>query len=258
MLLLLFVMAPVGGTQASAPSGDAVTSAKLPKCKLGKVNKKKCRCPQGYKRRKVKKGFKCVKVKPPEEEKPDDGGDVVPPPDDTEGTDQGGTDEGGSIPTDETGGTDGAQPVRDDAALRDALLGAAMRKSYSGGGYGFYTFNFLPDVQGENNGMTVYSLRYCDFYYAPGFGNSRSYYNGLWAVEEGFRRPDQPQYPGLVTGKIFLYREGMPQDQAVQAAIGVWNGEAALNVGSGSTYFEGGDFSFMPGRASTDCSQWET
>lgn len=244
MLLLLFVMAPVGGTQASSPSGDAVTSAKLPKCKLGKVNKKKCRCPQGYKRRKVKKGFKCVKVKPPEEQEGDD--PFVPPVDDGGETDQGGTDEPQQPDPP-------AQPdkVRDDQALLSALSGNAAVKYYSGGGYGSYAYNFLTETAGTEEGITAYQMRYCTFYYATGFGNSRDNYNGLWAVKEGYTHPGQP---GVVTGVLYLVADG----KYVETPVQISGSTLTLPDLSQFKPFEGGEYNVRQGQATTDCSVYET
>lgn len=250
MLLLLFAMAPVTGSQASSPSGDAVASAKLPKCKLGKVNKRKCRCPQGYKRRKVKGGFRCKKVTPPTPQ-PGPGPEPVPDPEpNDDGTDNGGTDDGGS------GGDDGVAPpaddkVRDDQALTNALMNNAAVKFYSGGGYGSYAYNFFSEGAGTQDGMTLYSMRYCTFYYATGFGNSYDNYNGVWGVKEGYT---SPSHPGVAFGRIYM----TAGDKFVETPVEVSSTQLALPDLSQYKPFEGGTYELRQGQATSNCAAYET
>jgi len=82
VLLMMFALVPMGASSSSPPS-EATAAAKLAKCKIGKANKKKCRCPEGYKRvkrknREGKKVFRCKKIKAPA---PAPGPDPDPDPD---------------------------------------------------------------------------------------------------------------------------------------------------------------------------------
>lgn len=146
-----------------------------------------------------------------------------------------------------------AAQVRNDQALLDALTGAAFYKTYSGGGFGSYAYNFLPTVLGEVEGRKMYSLRYCTYYYAVGFTADRSNYNGVWLIKEGYTHPSDPD---LVTGILQLFRQDMPTDQIVEAPVAVKGGNAAIKTGDGSKYFEPGDYSLKPGQATTDCETW--
>ena len=205
------------------------------------------KCKQGYVLKKVKRNGKvvkrCVKKKPKapatqpaqdeQQAPPVDGGTETPP-----------VVEEPAAPA----------QVRNDQALLDALTGAAFYKTYSGGGFGSYAYNFLPAVLGEVEGRKMYSLRYCTYYYAVGITTTRDNYNGAWLIKEGYTHPGDP---GLVTGILQLYRQGMPETEIVEAPVAVKGGEAAIKTGNGSTYFEPGDYSFKPGQATTDCSVWE-
>ena len=211
------------------------------------------KCKKGFVAKKVKKNGKtvrrCVKKKAPvgtgDENRPVGGGETT-------------TGVGGGAPN--AGGEEGSVPppqpeqVRNDQALLDALTNAAFYKTYSGGGFGSYAYNFLPAVLGESEGRKVHTLRYCTYYYAVGFTTDRSNYNGAWVVKEGYTHPGDP---GLVTGILHLWRQGMSESEVVEAPVAVRGANAAIKTGDGSKYFEPGDYASKPGQATTDCSVWE-
>lgn len=233
LLVALATSALAAPAVAPATTGDTVAQAAAKKkCKKGLVRNKK---------------GKCVKPKKPA---PKPAAPVVPAapaaPADPAATPT-------PLPAADTTST-GVQKVRNDQALVDALKGNALYRAYSHGGYGTYAYNFLGDVASQAQGTTAYHLRYCTFYNAVGFGNSRDNYDGFWAVIEGYTFPD---YPGLVGGAVEMYRSAMGQ-QTLKAKIALQGSRAELDVGDGSKYFEGGNYSVKPGRASKDCSQWET
>lgn len=213
------------------------------------------KCKKGYVLKKVKKNGKpvrkngkivkkCVKRKQaPATTEPAQDAPMSPAP--LTGTPPAG---GGTAPP--------AEPaqVRNDQALLDALTNAAFYKTYSGGGFGSYAYNFLPTVLTEVEGRKMYSLRYCTYYYAVGFTTDRSNYDGVWLIKEGYTHPADP---GLVTGILQLWRQGMSQGEIVEAPVAVKGGEAAIKTGDGAKYFEPGDYAYKPGQATTDCSVWE-
>lgn len=222
------------------PSGGVASAA--PKCKKG-LNKRKCRCPKGSRLTKRGKRWACVKPK----------AQTAPPAASTTPT---------APPATTTapagGGTTPAAPqqVRDDAALLTALTGQALqRPSNTDRGYSFTTYNFLPDrlgdVTAEGRTITLYRLRYCTYSNYGGVG-SRENFDGVWAVYEGFTSPSAP---GAAFGKILAYRQGMGE-QTWQIGVQIRSPAAALNVGSPSPYFEGGEFKVFDGQATTDCERW--
>jgi hypothetical protein len=209
------------------------------------------KCKKGFVLKKVKKNGKTVRKCVKKKALTDDQQVVV------DGGGGGTTIDGGD------GGGDGGtapppQPeqVRNDQALQDALTNAAFYKTWNGGaGYGSYTYNFLPKHLGEVEGRKVFQLRYCTYYVsfvASGSGQTEGF-NGVWVVKEGYTHPNQP---GLVTGILQLWRQGMSQDQQVEAPVAVKDGAAAIKTGNGSTYFEAGDYALKPEQATTDCSAW--
>lgn len=236
-LLFALCLATTGitGTALAAPAtpAGAAVAKKKPKCKAG-FNKKSCRCPKGQSLKKNRKGYRCAKK--PAAAAPDTA-DTAPAT--------------GTAPV-----TDPAPPekVRNDQALIDALSNAAFYKTYSGGGFGSYAYNFLPTVLGEVDGRKLFSLRYCTYYYAVGFTTDRSNYDGAWVVKEGYTDPAEP---GLITGVLQLWRQGMPEDKVVEAPVAVKGDSAAIKTGDGSSFFEPGEYQFKPGRATTDCATWE-
>lgn len=211
------------------------------------------KCKKGYVLKTVKKNGKkvkkCVKKKKPKAPATGDqtvptgdpGGETVTPPAD-----------GGTPPPAE------AAQVRNDQALLDALTGAAFYKTYNGGaGYGSYAYNFLSTPLADMpDGRKIFSLRYCTYYVSFVASGSalRENFNGGWVVKEGYTHPSDP---GLVTGIVQMWRQGMPEDQMVEAPVAVKGGNAAIKTGNGSTYFEPGEYSHKPGQATTDCSVWE-
>ena len=206
------------------------------------------KCKKGYVLKKVKKNGKTVKKcvnKKPKAPATDQtgpaGGETVTPPAD-----------GGTAPP-----AQDAQ-VRNDQALLDALTGAAFYKTYNGGaGYGSYAYNFLSTPLADMpDGRKIFSLRYCTYYVSFVASGSalRENFNGGWVVKEGYTHPSDP---GLVTGIVQLWRQGMPEDQMVEAPVAVKGTSAAIKTGNGSTYFEPGDYSYKGGQATTECSVWE-
>jgi hypothetical protein len=239
-VLLLGTLAGPGTASAGHADGAALTKKKPPTCKAG-TNKKKCRCPTGSSLKKNKKGYRCAKKAPAKQP----GADTNP---ETDPVTEPGAD-GGTV----TPPAPSTAPVRNDQALVDALTSAAFYKTYSGGGYGSYAYNFLPTVLGEFEGRKLFSLRYCTYYYAVGFTADRGNYNGVWAVQEGYTHPEDPS---LVTGVLQLFRQGMPESEHVVAPVAVSGANAAIKTGDGSKYFEPGDYAFKPGQATTDCETW--
>lgn len=244
-LTLCLLAVPAGGASLAAPAAPDASAAakKRPKCKAGN-NKRKCRCPKGQQLKKNAKGFRCKK-------KPAPAGQTEPTPGGT------GTEPAPGVTPE--GPTASAEPetVRNDQALLDALTNAAFYKTYNGGaGYGSYAYNFLPTVLGEVEGRKMYSLRYCTYYVSFVASGSalRENFDGVWLIKEGYTHPSDP---GLVTGVLQLYRQGMPQDKIVEAPVAVKGGSAAIKTGDGSQYFEPGDYSHRPGQATTDCRVWE-
>jgi hypothetical protein len=161
-----------------ASTGPIASAKKLPACKKGS-NAKKCRCPAGQKL--VKKGhkYRCQKKKKP----PQQQGQQQP------GGDQGTTgnpDPGtGGNPDPNTGGTtdpgNGAQTERDDAGYTAALLAASRfgprTDESSSGGIFTYTYDFCANGQFSHHSE----------YYNSALGQSESYYNGTWTLEQGFK-----------------------------------------------------------------------
>ena len=211
------------------------------------------KCKKGYVLKKVKKNGKtvkkCVKKK------------ATPPATTDQTVPTGDAAPGGETVTPPAGGTappaEAAQ-VRNDQALLDAISTATFYKTYNGGaGYGSYAYNFLSSNLGQlPDGRTIFSLRYCTYYVSFVASGSalRENFNGAWVVKEGYTHPSDP---GLVTGILQLWRQGMPEDQMVEAPVAVKGGSAAIKTGDGSTYFEQGDYAFKAGQATTDCSVWE-
>jgi hypothetical protein len=221
---------------ATSPVGAAARpdAKRLGTCKAG-TNKKKCKCPAGATRKKSKKGYRCEKAAPKPKPVPPTPDPVTPGPDPT--------------PTPVTT----PDKVRNDQALIDVLKGAAFYKTYSGGGFGSYAYNFLPDIASQSDAGIVFRLRYCTYYYAIGFTTDRSNYDGLWGVKEGYTVPSRP---GLVVGVLQLYRQALGQ-QVVEANVGVENGKAQIETGNGEKYFEPGVYAYKPGQATTNCTVWE-
>jgi hypothetical protein len=215
-LLAAAVLVPAGS------SASPTLAKKLPACKKGS-NAKKCRCPAGQKL--VKKGhkYRCQKKKPPQQQ-----GQQGQQPSGDQGT---------TGTTDPPAGS-GAQTERDDAGYTAALLAASRfgprTDESNSGGIFTYTYDFCANGQFSHHSE----------YYNSALGQSESYYNGTWTLEQGFKVLQSTN--GAKWAGILVINENDGSASRIEVDL---NDSAAQLVVGNSAHLTGGLFS----RAASVC-----
>ena len=232
--LAALVAYPVG-SPASAPRAGA---AKLKACKKG-ANSKKCRCPKGSKLVKRNHKYRCKKKTAPQQQgQQGTGGDQTGTGGDQTGTggDQTGT--GGNqtgTGGDQTGTgeppaqNNGAQTQRDDAGYTAALGSSRFGPHNVEGSTGLFTYTY--DLC-ANKQFSFHSE-----YFSSSYGNSETYYNGNWQLEQGYRVIASQYGPGWAGILIMTENDGTK----ARIELDFNDTTGVFNTGTGS-HFEGGQY----------------